>query len=232
MAISFYYIGMEDLKMIAIGLIIMIWGIAYVFYAFWYDKNKLKPEEVKEGTKPLHKRFTTWLMAVILTFGGFIFLCAGIGNENDDSDNSTAQTEQVKKAKPKKKATQKKTESAQPKPKKKPTVSNADKEAAALLLLRKNFKGKAKVWYDSDNKAFMIQPTGTEFKEELLDIIATQDTSDWKDLTNSMDSLSRSLYKNLKLADFVSIVNPDNPDKVLYSSLNGHSEYDFLKDDE
>lgn len=87
---------MEDLKMIAIGLIIMVWGIAYVFYAFWYDKNKLKPEDVKEGTKPLHKRFTTWLMAVILTVGGFIFLCAGIGNENDDGD-STAQTEQVKK---------------------------------------------------------------------------------------------------------------------------------------
>ncbi|WP_249905351.1 hypothetical protein [Lactobacillus amylovorus] len=82
--------------MIAIGLIIMVWGIAYVFYAFWYDKNKLKPEDVKEGTKPLHKRFTTWLMAVILTVGGFILLCAGIGNENDDGD-STAQTEQVKK---------------------------------------------------------------------------------------------------------------------------------------
>lgn len=86
--------------MIAIGLIIMVWGIAYVFYAFWYDKNKLEPEDVKEGTKPLHKRFTTWLMAVVLTVGGFILLCAGIGNGNDDDDDyddSTAQTEQVKK---------------------------------------------------------------------------------------------------------------------------------------
>ncbi|MGO2918632.1 MAG: hypothetical protein ACTICX_03045 [Lactobacillus helveticus] len=111
---------------------------------------------------------------------------------------------------------------------KKRDFSNSDKEAAALVLLRNNFKGKAKVWYDAEDKAFMIQPTGSEFKEELLDIVATQDTDDWETLTDSMDKLSRSLYKNLGLADFVSIVNPDNPDKVLYSSLNGESKYDFL----
>ncbi|WP_283112458.1 capsid protein [Lactobacillus gallinarum] len=225
--------------MIAIGLIIMVWGIAYVFYAFWYDKSKLKPEDVKEGMKPLHKRFTTWLMAVILTVGGFILLCAGIGN-NNDADNSSAKTEQVKKSKPKKakktsSATQKKTETSKPKktaPKKKPTVSTADKEAAALVLLKKSYKGQAKVWFDADNKAFMIQPTSENFKEELLDVVQSQDTDYWKQLTDSIDAVSRSLYKNVKLADFVSIVNPDNPDKVLYSSLNGKTAYDFLKDDE
>lgn len=78
----------------------------------------------------------------------------------------------------------------------------------------------------------MIQPTSEDFKEELLDVVADQDTDDWKQLTDSIDAVSRSLYKNVKLTDFVSIVNPDKPDKVLYSSLNGKTAYDFLKNDE
>lgn len=78
----------------------------------------------------------------------------------------------------------------------------------------------------------MIQPTSEDFKEELLDVVADQDTDDWKQLTDSIDAVSRSLYKNVKLTDFVSIVNLDNPDKVLYSSLNGKITYDFLKNDE
>ena len=100
------------------------------------------------------------------------------------------------------------------------------------MLLRKSYKGQAKVWFDAADKAFMIKPTSEDFKEEMLDIVADQDTDDWKQLTNSIDAVSRSLYKNVGLADFVSIVNPDNPDKVLYSSLNGKTAYDFLKDAE
>lgn len=60
----------------------------------------------------------------------------------------------------------------------------------------------------------MIQPTSEDFKEELLDVVADQDTDDWKQLTDSIDAVSRSLYKNVKLTDLVSIVNPDNPDIV------------------
>lgn len=193
-------------------------------------------------TKPYHKRWWIWTIAVFMVIGGLGNML-GMDDEDDDADNSSAKTEQVKKAKPKKakkakktsSATQKKTETSKPKktaPKKKPTVSTADKEAAALALLKKSYKGQAKVWFDADNKAFMIQPTSEDFKEELLEVVQSQDTDDWKQLTDSIDAVSRSLYKNVKLADFVSIVNPDNPDKVLYSSLNGKTAYDFLKDDE
>ncbi|MBN3483022.1 capsid protein [Lactobacillus acidophilus] len=213
-------------------LLITIFGIGLLIWAFWYDKNMFKPEKKKNGkmTKPLHTRWYFWVLVVFSIVGG-IGNMLGLGADDDDSDNNYAQTVQTsKKAKQSKAENHSKAKKSGTKKSKE--ISDEEKEAASLLLLRKNFKGKAKVWYDSDNKAFMIQPTGTEFKEELLDIIATQDTSDWKDLTDSMDSLSRSLYNNLQLADFVSIVNPDNPDKVLYSSLNGHSEYDFLKDDE
>ena len=72
----------------------MALGIAYIFYAYWYDKNKLKPEDIKDGIKPLHKRFTTWLMSVVIVIGGFVVLSAGMSSEGDDD---APQTEQVKK---------------------------------------------------------------------------------------------------------------------------------------
>ena len=239
-------------------LVFVILGIGLIIWAFWYDKTSFKPEQKRNGkmTKPYHKRWWIWTIAVFMVIGGLGNML-GVDDEDDDSDNSSAKTEQVKKSKPKKakkakktsSVTQKKAETSKPKktapkkkaetskpkktaPKKKPTVSTADKEAAALLLLKKSYKGQAKVWFDADDKAFMIQPTSEDFKEELLDVVQSQDTDDWKQLTDSIDAVSRSLYKNVKLADFVSIVNPDNPDKVLYSSLNGKTAYDFLKDDE
>ena len=239
-------------------LVFVILGIGLIIWAFWYDKTSFKPEQKRNGkmTKPYHKRWWIWTIAVFMVIGGLGNML-GVDDEDDDADNSSAKTEQVKKSKPKKakkakktsSVTQKKAETSKPKktapkkkaetskpkktaPKKKPTVSTADKEAAALLLLKKSYKGQAKVWFDAENKAFMIQPTSEDFKEELLDIVQSQDTDDWKQLTDSIDAVSRSLYKNVKLADFVSIVNPDNPDKVLYSSLNGKTAYDFLKDDE
>lgn len=236
-------------------LLFVILGIGLIIWAFWYDKTSFKPKQKRNGkmTKPYHKRWWIWTIAVFMVIGGLGNML-GVDDEDDDADNSSAKTEQVKKSKPKKakktsSATQKKTETSKPKktapkkkaetskpkktaPKKKPTVSTADKEAAALVLLRKSYKGQAKVWFDAADKAFMIKPTSEDFKEEMLDIVADQDTDDWKQLTNSIDAVSRSLYKNVGLADFVSIVNPDNPDKVLYSSLNGKTAYDFLKDDE
>lgn len=72
----------------------MALGIAYIFYAYWYDKNKLKPEDIKDGIKPLHKRFTTWLMSVVIVIGGLVVLSAGMSSEGDDD---APQTEQVKK---------------------------------------------------------------------------------------------------------------------------------------
>ena len=236
-------------------LLFVILGMGLIIWAFWYDKTSFKPEQKRNGkmTKPYHKRWWIWTIAVFMVIGGLGNML-GVDDEDDDADNSSAKTEQVKKSKPKKakktsSATQKKAETSKPKktapkkkaetskpkktaPKKKPTVSTADKEAAALVLLRKSYKGQAKVWFDAADKAFMIKPTSEDFKEEMLDIVADQDTDDWKQLTNSIDAVSRSLYKNVGLADFVSIVNPDNPDKVLYSSLNGKTAYDFLKDAE
>lgn len=233
----------------------VILGIGLIIWAFWYDNTDFKPKQKKNGkmTRPYHKHWLLWTIAVILVVGG-------IGMDDDKADSSSAKTEQAKKTKPKKHKEAKKITSKKSKPKKdtqrketvpkkteskkapaelkkktskkKPAFSNADKEAATLILLKKSYKGQAKVWFDADDKAFMIQPTSEDFKEELLDVVADQDTDDWKQLTDSIDAVLRSLYKNVKLTNFVSIVNPDNPDKVLYSSLNGKTAYDFLKNDE
>ena len=201
-----------------------------------YRKNHFKGKELG---KFVGKSILWFLLALIVCSIALISTAPDVDNS---ANSAKTKTHKVKKSKKKtntenaNKKEAKQTEEAKKKSqekkktKKKKGFSNSDKEAAALGMLKQNFKGKAKVWYDAENKAFMIQPTGDEFKEELLDIVATQDTDDWEILTDSMDRLSRSLYKNLGLADFVSIVNPDNPDKVLYSSLNGESKYDFLND--
>ena len=237
----------------------VILGIGLIIWAFWYDNTDFKPKQKKNGkmTRPYHKRWWLWTIAVILVVGGIGNI---LGMDDDKADSNSAKTQQAKKTKPKKHKEAKKITSKKSKPKKdtqrKETIpkktepkkkpaelkkktskkksffSNVDKKAAAIILLKKSYKEQAKVWFDADDKAFMIQPTSEDFKEELLDVVADQDTDDWKQLTDSIDAVSRSLYKNVKLTDLVSIVNPDNPDKVLYSSLNGKTTYDFLKNDE
>lgn len=206
--------------------------------AFGVYRRKNYKQGISDGQK--FKRYG-WKTAGMqfLIFMVFVFIINIVAPDTSDDEATTdSEPRTQQSAKTKRKAAPKRekqsssssTQSSKPKKAKKPTVTKANKQAAALLMLKENFKGTAKVWFDAENKSFMIQPTGDEFKSELLGIIASQDTTEWDTLTKSMDKLSRSLYKNLGLADFISIVNPDNPDKVLYSSLDGKTAYDFLSD--
>lgn len=79
-------------------LLITIFGIGLLIWAFWYDKNMFKPEKKKNGkmTKPLHTRWYFWVLVVFSIVGG-IGNMLGLGADDDDSDNNSAQTEQVKK---------------------------------------------------------------------------------------------------------------------------------------
>ena len=97
-------------------LVFVILGIGLIIWAFWYDKTSFKPEQKRNGkmTKPYHKRWWIWTIAVFMVIGGLGNML-GVDDEDDDSDNSSAKTEQVKKSKPKKakktsSATQKKAE--------------------------------------------------------------------------------------------------------------------------
>ena len=146
------------------------------------DFNK----KVAAGTKPrkmlITHKWWVWVLAVFVFLAG---VGTAFGSDDDSSDNSaqTSKKSETKKkpaqssSKPAKKTTQSSSSSKKTPKKttKKPKVSDADKEAAALMLLKKSYKGKAKVWFDAENKAFMIQPTGKDFKDELLDVVATQD---------------------------------------------------------
>lgn len=80
--------------------LIVIFGIAFAFWGYWYDKNKFKPSKKKNGkmTRPICTRWWYWLIVIFTIIGGLgnIFGFAD-DNDDDDYDDSTPQTEQVKK---------------------------------------------------------------------------------------------------------------------------------------
>lgn len=50
----------------------VILGIGLIILAFWYDNTDFKPKQKKNGkmTRPYHKRWWLWTIAVILVVGG------------------------------------------------------------------------------------------------------------------------------------------------------------------
>lgn len=108
-------------------------------------------------------------------------------------------------------------------------LSKSEKIAAALVILKKNYKGKAEVKYSSSADMFTILPTMDGYRD-ILDDAEDGDTSEWETVTDSIDEVSKSLYKDVKLKIPVSLVNPDDTSKVLYTSIDGLSSYDFTDD--
>ena len=50
----------------------VILGIGLIIWAFWYDNTDFKPKQKKNGkmTRPYHKRWWLWTIAVLLVVGG------------------------------------------------------------------------------------------------------------------------------------------------------------------
>lgn len=193
----------------------IISGIAYLINAFRHKNIKCQQ---------------WWKIFVGSAVCFVIGLCgsgATSGTDDSSSHNSNharvAEQKSAKKKKEAKKAAKRKKDT-----KKHQKASKVDREALALAILKNAYKGKAKVWLDSDDKSFMIQPTGTDFKKALTTVIATKDKGDWRIVTKSIDKVSRSVNESANLPYYVSIVNPENRGKVLYSSLDGVSVYDFM----
>ena len=69
-------------------------GIIFVIWMFRYDKNH--PNQIKKSNgkvqKPLHKRWWTWVIAVILIVGG-LGNAMGLAADDEDNSASVAQTE-------------------------------------------------------------------------------------------------------------------------------------------
>lgn len=76
------------------GIVRAIIGIAIIVAMFWFDKNKFESVKKKNGkmSKPFHKRWWTWAIAVVLIIGGI----GGVFNSNSD-DDQTASSETANK---------------------------------------------------------------------------------------------------------------------------------------
>lgn len=98
---------------------------------------------------------------------------------------------------------------------------------------QKIYEGKAKVAYNKEWNAITITPTSQSFTASVVDVISNGDgqSQSWKDLTNTLKDLSTAVIERTKIANIsVALVNPNNPDKVLYTACNGRTTYDLAKD--
>lgn len=108
-------------------------------------------------------------------------------------------------------------------------LTKSEKVTAALAILKKSYNGKAEVKYDSSTDMFTILPTVDGYRD-VIDEAQDGDTSNWETITDSIDKVSESLYENVKLKIPVSLLNPDNTSRVLYTSIDGLGSYDFTED--
>lgn len=71
------------------GIIRAIIGIIIIAAMFWFDKTVFKPTKKKNGkmTKPFHKRWWTWTIAVALIVGGI----GGALNPSPDDDQEASE---------------------------------------------------------------------------------------------------------------------------------------------
>lgn len=98
---------------------------------------------------------------------------------------------------------------------------------------QKNYKGDAKVAYNKEWNAITITPTSNDFTDSVNAALndGEGESQDWKKLTESFKTLSTTVLENTEVADIsVALVNPDNPDKILYSAQDGKTTYDLAKD--
>lgn len=115
-----------------------------------------------------------------------------------------------------------------------PAVYAMSKQAKinkAVSIMQENYEGQADVYYDSENKAIAIKPTTQDFEDAVIAVLdGDASESDWHDLTDSIDELSKTVYEDVHIKTPIAIVNPENTDKVLYASYDGTTLYDVMDD--
>lgn len=108
-------------------------------------------------------------------------------------------------------------------------MSKQEKIDKAVSIMQDNYDDKADVYYDKENDVIAIKPTDEEFEEEMVDVLDGDESKhDWHKLTDSIDELSSTIYDDLHIKTPIAIVNPENPDKVLYMSYDGVGAYDVM----
>ena len=110
-------------------------------------------------------------------------------------------------------------------------ASKRSKIKRAVAIMQDNYDDEADVYYDKENDVIAIKPTDEEFEDETIAVLdGDESKSNWRDLTDSIDELSETIYDKLHIKTPVAIVNPENTDKILYASYDGETVYDVMDD--
>ena len=92
------------------------------------------------------------------------------------------------------------------------------------------FQGDAKFGYDSKKKTFTFAMTKEDGRAKLNAIKSgAEDASSWSELTSVIDDISEDIYDYSNLHLPISIIDPENNNKILYTSLDGLETYDFMR---
>lgn len=91
----------------------------------------------------------------------------------------------------------------------------------------------SKVAYNKDWNAITITPKSQEFTAAVEEVLndGNGESQSWKNLTKQYKELSLVVVEKIEDPDIsVALVNPNNPDKILYSAKDGKTTYDVSKD--
>ena len=113
------------------------------------------------------------------------------------------------------------------------SANEAQQESKTMAVLRQMQKGYSKlgsVDYNEDSKTFQITPTDDNTVEALKAL--AQDPSQaeqmgWPNLTKSIKSNSGQVEKALGDGYSISIMNPSDSSKALYTAKDGKTTYDI-----
>ena len=111
-------------------------------------------------------------------------------------------------------------------------MSKQAKIDKAVSIMQDNYDDEADVYYDKENDVIAIKPTTQEFEDETIAVLDGDiSKSDWHELTDSINELSKTIYEDLHIKTPLALVNPESSDKVLYMSYDGVGAYDVMDED-
>lgn len=113
------------------------------------------------------------------------------------------------------------------------SANEAQQESRTMAVLRQMQKGYSKlgtVDYNEDSQTFQITPTDDNTVEALKALAQDPSQADqmgWPNLTKSIKSNSGQVSKALGNGYSISIMNPGDTSKALYTAKDGKTTYDI-----
>lgn len=109
------------------------------------------------------------------------------------------------------------------------TASQEQKESAVLRQLQKAYSKLGTVSFDSSDKTFKVTPTNDEMKQALGQLAQNPGQADqmgWPKFTKSIRETSSQLVNVLGNGYSISLLNPSDESKVLYTAKDGKTTFD------